>query len=96
MNVPYNIKVPVEVALALRARETALKTALMKDLEATPKSDANKRRALYDKIKHATIQNLLRVSLLAGLPAVEKMSDADLVNRMVDGGVVKGRPRRAA
>jgi hypothetical protein len=97
MNVPYTVKVPVDIAMALKDREATMKLALMKDLKDAQKGSVDERRKVEEKIKAVSYQNMLRVCLRIGFPTFVKLNDSDLLNRlMAPGSVVRGRPSRAA
>lgn len=94
----------MDMVTGLRDRLAKLTTAHEKDVErfskrataSNPDQVEQEQRSLEERRRRLTFHNILRVTLVVGYVEIGRMKDNDLLDLMVDNGVVRGRPRRAS
>lgn len=94
MNVPFQVKVPIDIAQMLRSRLADLQLKHQHDLDRWVKA---KRQDMIDKAgvvgRTLTIHNLMRAVIQHGATEVAKATDATLITWMQVEPIVMGRPR---
>lgn len=103
MNVPYNVKVPVDIALDLKSRLQALQAANSVDLEkfdkkikladGDPKKLTQARTEIIRRGRLLTMNNMITLSVAHGARNVKAMKDDQIFKHLAETGVVRGRPR---
>jgi hypothetical protein len=104
VNVPFQIKVPADVALALNARCTELRVAVELELQSidrklrlgknTEKLTAD-RKKLAEQARALSLGNLLRAAINEG-QSILKLKNETLLTKLAEGGLTRGRRRNGA
>jgi hypothetical protein len=103
MNVASQIKVPVEVALALKEKLKILQAAHDAELAKVDHKLnhgggdmallAKTRDDLVQRGRTLTLNNLLRMLVIDGADKVRGMKDVEILKHLTQSGLVQGRPR---
>jgi hypothetical protein len=103
MNVAFQVKVPVSIAVDLQERMRVLQIAHEKEMaqidkrirlvDGDPKKLAKTRLDLHHQGRMITANNLLRLAVEHGASKVILMKDDQIMKLLSDTGIARGRPR---
>lgn len=102
MNVPFQLKVPIDVATRLGDHLAKLQAAHQKELEAfdkrlkthpDPEKLFEERRTLQERGRKITIQNLVRAALITGVDSIDSLTVHNILAVIAKDEIVRGRPR---
>lgn len=81
VNIPFQVRVPVDRALTIDTK--------LKQLRSQGGGDTGTE-------KYLSASNILRLAIIVGLEELLALKPKDLITRLTDEGVARGRPRRVA
>lgn len=91
MNVPFQVRLPVGVAVETATKLKQVQTIHGRRAKAEPNSDV-----IREASKKLSAANVVRLATLVGLDILLRESPEDLYARISEHGAARGRPRRVA
>jgi len=100
VNIPFQVKVPIDIASALNTKLDVIRNEHAKDVEQFSRAlkgsgDSEtiiESQRLGERAKRISMNNLIRLCLLYGAPKIIEMKPVALLGLLAEEGAPRGRP----